>query len=113
MPNGGDGGLGSDCSGALGGDGSIGRYCGGSVTALGLLLQGDDAPTCRSPACWNPTWRCFAWRNTPISDEVVLDQVENCDRIPLKKQGFISQNHIGGFSTKREHTNTTHKHTIP
>jgi hypothetical protein len=31
------------------------------------------------------------------------------DRTPLKKHGFISQDHIGEFSTKREYTNTTHK----
>jgi hypothetical protein len=29
-----------------------------------------------------------------------------CDRTPLKKKGFISQDPIGGFSMKRECTNT-------
>jgi hypothetical protein len=28
---------------------------------------------------------------------------------PLKKQGFVSQDHIRGFLSKREYTNTTHK----
>jgi hypothetical protein len=37
----------------------------------------------------------------------------DCDRTSVKKQGFVSQDHIGGFSTKREYTNTTRKHTIP
>jgi hypothetical protein len=26
----------------------------------------------------------------------------------LRNEGFISQDHIGGFLTKREHINTTH-----
>jgi hypothetical protein len=29
-----------------------------------------------------------------------------CDRNPLKKSRFVSQNPIGGFSMKRECTNT-------
>jgi hypothetical protein len=31
----------------------------------------------------------------------------------LKNEEFISQDHIRGFSMKRECANTTHKHTIP
>jgi hypothetical protein len=27
--------------------------------------------------------------------------------------GFVSQDHIGGFSMKWEYAKTTHKHTIP
>jgi hypothetical protein len=30
----------------------------------------------------------------------------NCDRTTLKMRGFVSQDHIGGFSTKRECANT-------
>jgi hypothetical protein len=32
---------------------------------------------------------------------------------PLKKQGFVSQDHIEEFSTKRECINITRKHTMP
>jgi hypothetical protein len=30
----------------------------------------------------------------------------HCDRTTLKMRGFVSQDHIGGFSTKRECANT-------
>jgi hypothetical protein len=40
-----------------------------------------------------------------VMDEVVIELTQN--------EGFISQDHIGGSSMKREYTNTTHKHTIP
>jgi uncharacterized lipoprotein YehR (DUF1307 family) len=33
-------------------------------------------------------------------------QFLGCDRTPLKKQGFVSQDPTGGFSTKRECANT-------
>jgi hypothetical protein len=39
--------------------------------------------------------------------------IGGCDRTPLKQQGFVSQDYIGGFSTKWEYTNITRKHTIP
>jgi hypothetical protein len=29
-----------------------------------------------------------------------------CDRTPSNNEGFVSQDHIGGFSTKRECANT-------
>jgi hypothetical protein len=32
---------------------------------------------------------------------------DRCDRPPLKKQGFVSQDHIGGFLTKRIHKHNT------
>jgi hypothetical protein len=31
---------------------------------------------------------------------------DNCDRTTSKMRGFVSQDHIGGFSTKRECANT-------
>jgi hypothetical protein len=38
---------------------------------------------------------------------------EECDN-QLRNEGFVSQDHIGGFSTKQECTNThTHKQTVP
>jgi hypothetical protein len=43
----------------------------------------------------------------------LIPKKQDCDRTPLKKQGFVSQDHIGQFSMKREYTNTTRKHTIP
>jgi hypothetical protein len=42
----------------------------------------------------------------------LISAAPQCDRTPLKKQGFVSQNHIEGFSMKREYRNTIHKHTI-
>jgi hypothetical protein len=40
--------------------------------------------------------------------EHVLQQSEedSCDRTTSKMRGFVSQDHIGGFSTKRECANT-------
>jgi hypothetical protein len=63
------------------------------------------------------------WRNSLFSDITNLDNLntnhhnpgtynhnhdtyDNCDRTPLKKQGFVSQDTIRGISTKRECINT-------
>jgi hypothetical protein len=36
----------------------------------------------------------------PIAFLISEQLVPYCDRTPLKKYGFVSQDHIGGFSTK-------------
>jgi hypothetical protein len=52
-------------------------------------------------------FRCFSVCLTPIL--LWLPTVIE----PPQKWGSISQDHIRGFSMKRQYANTTHKHTIP
>jgi hypothetical protein len=47
-------------------------------------------------------WRADGW-------VAATRVVGGCDRPPLKKQGFVTQDHIGGFSMKREYANTTQR----
>jgi hypothetical protein len=53
-----------------------------------MIISGDPNPnnSCRS------------------SDNDIKD--DTCDRTTSKMRGFVSQDHIGGFSTKRECANT-------
>jgi hypothetical protein len=44
----------------------------------------------------------------PIAFLISEQLIPYYDRTPLEKYGFVSQHHIGGFSTKREYANTTH-----
>jgi hypothetical protein len=41
-----------------------------------------------------------------LGRECIYILEDYCDRTPLKKQGFVSQDPTGGFSTKRECVNT-------
>jgi hypothetical protein len=46
------------------------------------------------------------WCSMSLDSVSTFTVVELCDRTPLKKQEFVSQDPIEGFSTKRECTNT-------
>jgi hypothetical protein len=48
----------------------------------------------------------FKLRNKEDNFEWKLLAVYGCDRTTSKMRGFVSQDHIGGFSTKRECANT-------
>jgi hypothetical protein len=47
-----------------------------------------------------------------VEESYVYKKDSRCDRTTSENEAFISQYHIGGFSTKWECINTTHKHTI-
>jgi hypothetical protein len=54
--------------------------------------------------------------NHPITEQclaVPMCTIMRMWRNHLRNEGFISQDHIGGFSMKQECTNTMHKNTIP
>jgi hypothetical protein len=49
---------------------------------------------------------CLRERRRDVEGCNLQKEFDACDRTTSKMRGFVSQDHIGGFSTKRECANT-------
>jgi hypothetical protein len=94
------------------------RFLGHWFVSSHFLLIGsivsifDSSSSCSSvnPSDSRKSLSCTSVSCTP---KISSDFFVHVTKPPLKKQAFVSQDLIEGFSVKRECANTTHKHTIP
>jgi hypothetical protein len=93
------------------------RFLGHWFVSSHFLLIGsivsifDSSSSCSSvnPSDSRKSLSCTSVSCTP---KISSDFFVHVTKPPLKKQAFVSQDLIEGFSVKRECANTTHKHTI-
>jgi hypothetical protein len=78
-----------------------------STSVISNLLPScfGDRPSSFDVCSFGPRIFTFQVANSNVAVELLL-QGTFCDRTTSKMRGFVSQDHIGGFSTKRECANT-------